>query len=334
MNMDPAFRAELKRIIDTKTKPVGSLGRIEELAEQIGLLQGATRPVMDRCGLTIFAADHGIADTGVSAFPKAVTREMVKTFMGGGAAANVFANALDVYVQVVDAGVETPVEHPNLIIKRLGPGTANSAIGPAMTLETAQEALATGREMGSSWDFPAVAYGDMGIGNTATSTLLIHKITGQPITALVGPGTGLDPEGVKRKTAILRKAAARTGELGAMDALVEYGGFEIAMMAGAMQGAATERRLVLVDGFIASTAALIALTLSPDLRPAFVFAHRSAEPGHRQLLEHLKVDPLLDLGMRLGEGTGALLAWPLVKAAVAMLNGMASFEDAGVSGKV
>ncbi|QHQ33970.1 nicotinate-nucleotide--dimethylbenzimidazole phosphoribosyltransferase [Algicella marina] len=332
MEFDPALREEVKAAIDGKTKPVGSLGRIEELAEQLCLLQGTTRPNADSCGLTIFAADHGLADAGVSAFPKAVTQQMVLNFMGGGAAANAFAGAFGVTVRVVDAGVENPVDHPNLLVHRLGPGTANSAEEPAMSPGAVADALDTGREFGASWGFPVVAFGDMGIGNTATCALLIHKITGQRLAPLVGPGTGLDAEGVARKLTILRKAASRTGKLQPMQALSEYGGFEIVMMAGAMIGAATERRLVLVDGFIASTAALIALTLEPELRPAFVFCHASAEPGNKALAQHLHAEPLLDLNLRLGEGTGALLAWPLVQAAAAMMNRMASFEDAGVSG--
>ncbi|MEO0914603.1 MAG: nicotinate-nucleotide--dimethylbenzimidazole phosphoribosyltransferase, partial [Pseudomonadota bacterium] len=174
MQMDAALREALQHKIDTKTKPLGALGRIEDLAAQIGMLQGRLDPVAERCGLTIFAGDHGLADAGVSAFPKAVTHEMVKTFMAGGAAANAFADALGVFVRVVDAGIETPVEHPNLLSRRIGPGTANSAEGPAMMRYEAEEAMATGRALGAEWDFPVVAYGDMGIGNTATSALLIH----------------------------------------------------------------------------------------------------------------------------------------------------------------
>ncbi len=333
MSNDQGFDARLRHFIDTKTKPVGSLGRIEELAEQYARLKGELAPSLSQLGLTVFAADHGIAEEGVSAYPQSVTSQMVQNFVFGGAAANAFSNTVGAYLQVVDSGIKSPVTHPNLIQKSMGPGTRNSAREPAMTPSVRDDAWSIGQDMGETAHFDAVAYGEMGIGNTSTAALLAHKIIGAPIDELVGRGTGLDDTALESKKKILAAAAERTGALNARQAMVEYGGFEIVMMAGAMTGAARNRKLVIVDGFIATTAALIVLELEPDLRPAFVFAHHSQEPGHRIILEHLDAKPLLDLGLRLGEGTGALLAWPLVKAAVAMLTDMASFESAGVSGK-
>lgn len=325
------LETELKEKIDGKTKPIGSLGRIETLALQMGLLQGSASPVMERCRLLIMAADHGIAEEGVSAYPQEVTAQMVLNFLGGGAAANVFATALDVELRVIDAGIKAPVDHPNLQVHRLGNGTRNSAKVSAMSGATLDEALEIGAELGRGGQVQAVCLGEMGIGNTSAATLMAHKITQLPIEDLIGRGTGLDDDGLEHKLGVLEKAAARTGVLTARDALVEYGGFEIAMMAGAMIGAAQIGRAVIVDGFIASAAALAALGLEPDIRPALVFSHRSAEAGHDAVLKHMGAKPLLDLGLRLGEGTGAILAWPMLKASVAMLNQMASFDSASVS---
>ncbi len=330
---DPGFEVTLQAAIDSKTKPVGALGRIEVLAAQIARVQRTLAPVMDRCRLTIFAGDHGIAAEGVSAYPQAVTRQMVLNFLGGGAAANVFARANGVEVVVVDAGVAgEPLVHPDLISVRIGAGTANSAAGPAMTEAQARQALAEGRRLGVAGDCEAVAFGEMGIGNTSAAALVAAKLTGIAVGDLVGRGTGVDDAGLAHKRAVLERAAARTAaRLDGVAALREYGGFEIAMMAGAMLGAAEAGRVVIVDGFIATAAATAALDINPGVRGAIVFAHLSEEAGHGRLLAALGAEPLLSLGMRLGEGSGALLAWPLVRAAAAMLREMASFESAGVS---
>ncbi|MEM1066423.1 MAG: nicotinate-nucleotide--dimethylbenzimidazole phosphoribosyltransferase [Pseudomonadota bacterium] len=328
----PGFETSLRAAIDGKTKPLGALGRIEALAEQLARLQGTLAPRADRVRHIIFAADHGIAAAGVSAYPQAVTREMVKNFVAGGAAANVFARQVGAELAVVDAGMIAPVEAEGVINRRLGAGTANSLNGPAMAPETVTEALSHGRALGAEGAFDLVCLGEMGIGNTSAAALLSSKLTGVVIADLVGRGTGLDDAGLATKAAVLEQAAARTpARLDAAEALAEYGGFEIAMMAGAMLGAAAAGRLVIVDGFIATAAAAAALELGPELRGAFVFAHCSEEPGHARVCAALGVTPLLDLGLRLGEGTGALLAVPLVRAAAAMLDEMASFESAGVS---
>jgi nicotinate-nucleotide--dimethylbenzimidazole phosphoribosyltransferase len=328
------FVAALWRKIDGKTKPVGALGRIEALAARIAIAQGTLEPRMRHCQLTIFAGDHGLAAEGVSAYPQAVTRQMLLNFLDGNAAANVFARSVGAALRVVDAGVAgEPVESPGLLARRIAPGTRNARREPAMSAAERDRALAAGRALGADGDWDAVCFGEMGIGNTSAAALLAHKVAGLPIERLVGRGTGLDDDALARKRAVLEAAAARTAPaLPAREALAEYGGFEIAMMAGAMLGAAAARRVVIVDGFIAGAAALVAATEEPGVHRFLVFAHRSAELGHAALLERLGAEPLLDLGMRLGEGTGALLAWPLVKAAAAMLTEMSSFESAGVSG--
>lgn len=328
--------AAIQAAINAKTKPLGALGRIESLAADIARFQNTLRPRMERCGLIIFAADHGIAGKGVSKFPQAVTRQMVLNFLAGGAAANVFAATSGVSLRVVDAGVAgDPIIHSRLISRRIAPGTASSLHGPAMTPAQLAAALAAGKALAEEGNDDALAFGEMGIANTSAATLIGHKLTGDPISALTGRGTGLDDAALARKTEILARAAARTPDvLSAEETLIQYGGFEIAMMAGAMLGAARAGRMILVDGFIATAAALAAARLDPAARRAMIFAHTSPEPGHRHLLAALDAAPLLSLGMRLGEGTGALLAWPLVRAAAAMLRDMASFEDAGVSGPV
>ncbi len=331
---DPQLAAAIRRAIDGKTKPLGALGRIEDLAARIAALQGTTGPVVETCELILFAGDHGIAAQGVSAFPQAVTAQMALNFLAGGAAANVFARATGVDLKVVDAGIAEAIDHPDLIDRRMGPGTADCSRGPAMTAETLAKALAAGRALAEAADAHALAFGEMGIANTASASLVIHKLSGLSLALLTGRGTGLDDAGLTRKLAVLERAAARTGELTAEQALAEYGGFEIAMMAGAMIGAAGLRKVVLVDGFIATAAAMAARALEPGCEPAFVYCHRSAELGHRAALDHLGGQALLELDLRLGEGTGALLAWPLVKSAAAMLREMASFESAGVSGKL
>ena len=324
--------AQIRHAIDTKTKPLGALGRIETLAAQIAAFRNSLTPRIESCVLTIFAADHGIAREGVSAFPQEVTAQMVGNFLAGGAAANVFAATQSVPVQVVDAGVAgEAIVHPMLISRRVGAGTDSFLTGPAMTDAQVAQALAHGAAVARDTPADALAFGEMGIANTATASMILHKLTGLPLADLVGRGTGVDDAGLARKRAVLERAASRTGDLTPDAILREYGGFEIAMMAGAMQEAAETGRLVLVDGFIATAAAAIALARAPHIRMAMVFCHRSQEAGHRAALGWLGAEPLLDLDLRLGEGTGALLAWPLVKAASAMLCDMASFESAGVS---
>ncbi|MEM0985078.1 MAG: nicotinate-nucleotide--dimethylbenzimidazole phosphoribosyltransferase [Pseudomonadota bacterium] len=329
------FESQLRAAIDGKTKPVGALGRIEALAAQIARIQGTLAPRVESCALTIFAGDHGLAACGVSAYPQAVTRQMVMNFLTGGAAASVFARSVKAEIQVVDAGIAgPPIDHPDLISRRIAPGTANALTGPAMTADQANNALEIGRSIGGRLRTDVACFGEMGIGNTSSASLVSAKVLGHPVTALIGRGTGVDDDQLARKHSLLGQAAARTEDtLDAKTALMEYGGFEIVMMTGAMMQAAETRRVVMIDGFIATAAALCASRLARGCDANFVFAHRSAEAGHRILIDTFGAEPLLDLEMRLGEGTGALLAFPLVKAAAAMLREMASFESAGVSGR-
>ncbi|MEM7329167.1 MAG: nicotinate-nucleotide--dimethylbenzimidazole phosphoribosyltransferase [Pseudomonadota bacterium] len=328
------FDGRLKAALDTKTKPVGSLGRIESLAASIAKIQQTLRPRAETCDHFIFAADHGIAKAGVSAFPQAVTRQMVQNFLNGGAAANVFARSVGASVYVVDAGIAgAPIAHAELLNRRQGAGTANSLEQPAMSQQQSQAALDAGAALAEQSQADVICCGEMGIGNTSAAALVSAKLLGLDVQTLVGRGTGLDDEGLAKKSQVLQRAAARTASNLTVDvALREYGGFEIAMMAGAMRRAAETGRIVIVDGFIATVSALCAVHLSSASRQAFVFAHQSAESGHRTVLDALQAEPLLQLDLRLGEGTGALLAFPLVKAAAAMLRDMASFDDAGISG--
>ncbi len=331
-----AFDSALQSAIDSKTKPLGSLGRIEELAAQIARTQGVLKPRAQTCSLTIFAADHGLAATGVSAFPQDVTRAMVHNFLAGGAAATVFAKSLDVSVQVVDAGIAGDrIRHPDLLDRHIAAGTSNAIEQPAMTIAECENAVEAGFLIGRQIDSDVACFGEMGIGNTSAASLVSAKILGAEIADLVGRGTGLDQKGLTRKQTLLAQAAARTApKLAAKTALAEYGGFEIAMMAGAMIGASRRRRVVMVDGFIASASALAASHLAPGCDAAFIYAHASAEAGHHLILDALDARPLLEFDMRLGEGTGAVLAWPLIKAAAAMLTDMATFESAQVSQQV
>lgn len=320
-------------LLDGKTKPVGSLGRLESLAVQAACVTGGTDSASLGATHTIFAGDHGIAAEGVSAFPQEVTGQMVANFCAGGAAANVIAARFDIPVTVVDCGmVSDPGACEGVVAKRLGPGTANCAMGPAMSRETARRAIDQGREYGAGLVGSIACFGEMGIANTSAASLLAHKLTQVPVADLVGRGTGLAEGALAHKREVLERAAARTGTLPPLDALAEVGGFEIGTMAGAMIGAGTAGKLVVVDGFIATAAAALARALEPSCEASFVYAHRSAEQGHRILLEWLGARPLLELDMRLGEGTGALLAVPIIRAAMALFS-MASFADAGVSGE-
>jgi nicotinate-nucleotide--dimethylbenzimidazole phosphoribosyltransferase len=332
--LEAAIRARL----DAKTKPSGSLGRIEDLAVAMGLAQGTEAPVADPAELLIFAGDHGIVAEGVSAWPSEVTAQMVLNFLAGGAAANVFARSAGAEVRVVDAGVAADLpDAPGLIRAGIRRGTRNAAIEDALTAGEVAAALDFGAGLAraaAGRGVRVIALGEMGIGNTSSAALLAHALAGLPLATLAGPGAGLDAPGISKKLAVLERAAARRpGRLGATDALRAFGGLEIAAMAGAVIGGAASGAVVLVDGYISTAAAMAALAARPEARGACLFAHRSHEPGHRLMLDHLGARPVLDLDMRLGEGTGALLALPILRAACRMLAEMATFESAGVSGK-
>ena len=331
-----SFEAELRRRIDDKTKPVGSLGRLEELALQLGLIQGTLTPDVASAAVYVFAADHGIAREGVSAYPQAVTAQMVKNFLAGGAAISVFARLNGMALRVVDAGVAEPcAPHPLLVSRRVGAGTRSFLDAPAMSAAERDAAMKAGAQLmceARAEGMRVVALGDMGIGNTSSASVLTSLITGAPLERCVGRGAGLDDAGLKRKIATLERAVHLRGDPhDPLERLRMYGGFEIAMLAGALMEAAREPLVILVDGFIVCAALAIAAAEEAEVLRCCVFSHRSAEPGHDLLLARLGARPLLDLGMRLGEGTGAALAYPLVKAAAAFLNDMATFESAQVS---
>ena len=334
-NEPETFLRAVQDAIDSKTKPLGALGRLEALAAQIAQVQQTLEPTAESCRLTVFAADHGIAQAGVSAYPQEVTRQMLQNFLAGGAAANVMAKALGVDFALVDAGVRGPVlDAPGLFSARIGDGTHNSVEQPAMSRAQCRRALTKGQAIGGEPGHEVACFGEMGIGNTSSASLVAAKLLGLPAGRLAGRGSGLDDDGLARKVRILETAAARTpDEMPAEEALREYGGFETVMLAGAVMGAAEAGKLVLVDGFIATVSALAALRIVPGVERHLVFAHRSVEPGHTVVLEAIGAEPLLDLDLRLGEGTGALLAWPLVQAAAAILRDMASFSSAQVSEK-
>jgi len=321
------------------TKPPGSLGQLEMLAEWLAARQGTERPAADRLAITVFAADHGLASEGVSAFPQAVTGEMVKNFAHGGAAISVLARELGAKLEVVNLGtLKDTGPLPGVIDTRLGPGTANALHEAAMSTEQLQAALAAGRgAVARTKDKGSQLFigGDMGIGNTASATACACALLDLPAAALTGPGTGLDAAGVARKAALIQQALDRHREsLGEpLEILRRLGGFEIAALTGSYIACAQHRLPVLVDGFITSAAALLAVRIQPGTRDWLLFCHRSAEPGHARILEALGAEPLLDLGLRLGEGSGAAAAVPLLRLACALHNGMATFADAGVSEK-
>ncbi len=323
------------------TKPPGSLGRLEQSAIELAALQGRDRPAVERALIAIFAADHGVAIEGVSAFPQAVTGEMVRNFANGGAAISVLARQLDVPLQVINVGtVNELAPMPGVLDRRLAAGTGNLRREPAMSAELCEQAMKVGAEViDAACDehgrLDLFIGGEMGIANTTAATAIACTLLPAEPVVITGRGTGLDINGVEHKIAVIEAALLLHGarRLEPLGALAKLGGLELAALTGAYIRAAQRGIPVLVDGFICSVAALVALRLSPDVRPWLLFSHCSAERGHRMLIEHLSVRPLLDLDLRLGEASGAALALPLLRLACALHNEMASFESAGVSQK-
>ncbi len=328
----PALAARLQHLLDNKTKPVGSLGQIERLAQRIGLVLGNESPELKDPQLVVFAGDHGLAARGVSAYPSDVTWQMVENFLAGGAAVSVLARQHGMGLTVVDCGVRHDfAPRAGLVVQKIAPGTADALERPAMTADQCAQALANGAALVKGLPGNALLLGEMGIGNTSAASLLMSRLAGLDITDCTGTGTGLDADAVQRKIGILRQVLARHPDAtDPLATLAAFGGFEIATMVGSVLQAAQERRVIVVDGFIASSAVLVAAALQPAVLQRCVFAHRSGERGHALMLAHLKAEPLLDLGLRLGEGSGAALAWPLLQSACAILREMASFESAGV----
>ncbi len=331
---------QLQQIVDQKTKPLGALGRLETLAVQLGLIQDTTTPQITQPQIRVFAADHGLTKHGTSAYPSAVTAQMVYNFLQGGAAINVLARQHDIELKVVDAGVDADFanspfkDHAQLLDYKVRHGSRDALTEPAMTAEECLAALENGMDVVKNMAGNLLIVGEMGIGNTSAASLLLAKLGDIPINACIGRGTGLGDAGLKHKASILTQVLARHSEAQTpFDILAALGGLEIAMMAGALMQAASERRILLIDGFIASSALLAAERLAPGVAQYAVFAHHSVEPGHTHLLKLLNAEPLLNMGMRLGEGSGAALAYPLLQSACAIINEMASFNDAGISGQ-
>jgi nicotinate-nucleotide--dimethylbenzimidazole phosphoribosyltransferase len=343
--LDRSMTAELQHVIDTKTKPPGSLGRLESLGLQIGLIQRTVRPCIDRPAMIVFAGDHGIAAEGVSPFPQEVTVQMVANFIAGGAAINALSKVSGMTLEVVDAGVASasPAADGFVDVAIRRGGTRNFAREPAMTRDEALQAIARGAERvrhHAALGTNVIGFGEMGIANTSAAACLMSRLCSIEIDACVGRGTGLDNAGLNHKrdvlAAALRKHALSADPVDPIDAigtLATFGGFEIAMIAGGFLAAAEARMTILVDGFIVTSALLVAHAINPAVLDYCVFAHASDETGHARMLEFFDAKPLLQLGLRLGEGTGAALALPLLRAAVAFINEMASFESAGVSDK-
>lgn len=334
---DLALAAAIAHKIDTKTKPLGALGQLESLAQQVALVQQTLTPELRRPHILVFAADHGIAEAGVSQYPPEVTHQMVRNFASGGAAINVFCRQNKLGLTIVDAGVRGSfADLPAVRNEKIAEGTQNFAHAPAMTAAQCADALARGARLVEELHATGcnvLGLGEMGIGNTSSAAVLMHLLTGRPLAECVGRGTGLDAAGVARKLTVLTQALSAHQLLGLdpLSILATFGGFEIAQICGALLRAAELRILLLLDGFIASAALLVAARLAPAVLTYCVFCHESGEQGHRLLLAELGGQPLLHLGLRLGEGTGCALAYPLVQAAVNFLNEMASFESAGVS---
>lgn len=340
-------KENLQHIIDQKTKPPGSLGRLEDLALQIGWIQKTERPSIINPHIVVFAADHGIAATGlVNPYPQAVTAQMVYNFLNGGAAINVFCRLHSIALTVVDAGVchdwnESVIASSEFIRAGIAKGTANYLEGTAMTEAQCEEAIEKGREVVRNiraGGCNTIGFGEMGIGNTSSASLIMSAMTGCSVAEAVGRGTGVNDAQLQTKKEVLERVAAFHGiselKKEPLQLLRCVGGFEIAMMCGAYLQAAQEKMVIVVDGFIATAALLLTQSLDRQVLDHCIFAHTSGEQGHQRMLDYLDAKPLLQLGLRLGEGTGAALAMTLIRSAVAFLNEMASFEAAGVSEKL
>ncbi|MEZ8632222.1 nicotinate-nucleotide--dimethylbenzimidazole phosphoribosyltransferase [Vibrio lentus] len=346
--LDTQYSPSIQHRIDQKTKPVGALGLLEKVAHQLALIQSQGKEAavehieLNKPSIIIFAGDHGVADEGVSIAPSAVTQQMVLNFLSGGAAINCFCAVNNIDITVVDTGILLPVESDSdmLISQRLGTRTNNFANEAAMSLERVERGIELGTELVSrtiSNGTNIIMFGEMGIGNTSSASAILSALANRTAVECVGLGTGINNEQLARKVAVVEQGVARCKGIDAKEVkdikevLAQVGGYEIVQMVGAFLGAYQNRTPVLVDGFIVSVAAYVATLIEPSCRDYMIFAHRSEESGHKILLELLDAEPLLDLGLRLGEGTGAALAMPIIRAAAEFYNNMASFESAGVT---
>lgn len=334
-----ALKDALQNKINLKTKPLGALGMLEDLALKIGCIQHTETPSISKPTIVVFAGDHGIATKReVNPFPQEVTAQMVYNFANGGAAINVFSKTNTVDLKVVDAGVNHHFEkHLNIIHAKIALGTKNYQDEPAMTLQQCQQAIDKAGEIVTNIHnngCNTIGFGEMGISNTSSATLLMSYFTNTPIAECVGSGTGLNNDGISKKAHILKEVFNTYKPKNPMEALTTFGGFEIAMLCGAILKATELKMTIIIDGFIVTAALLAAQAINNTTLEHCVFAHNSNEQGHKKMLAFLKAKPLLNLGLRLGEGTGAALAIPLLRAAVNFLNDMASFESAGVSNEI
>lgn len=330
---NPHLQAELTIIINGKTKPLGALGQLESLALQLGLIQNTTQPQLSQPQICVFAADHGLARHGTSAYPNAVTAQMVHNILAGGAAISVFARQHQISLQVVDAGVDDDLPvHPQLLNHKIRRASRDALNESAMSEAECWQAIRTGMAIVETLPGNILIVGEMGIGNTSAASLLLARLGNLPVKQCIGRGTGLDDAGLQHKEQILTQVLARHAQANSpFAALAALGGLEVAMMVGALIQAASQRRILLMDGFIAGVALLVAEQLAPGVRQYALFAHQSAEPGHQHVLALLDAEPLLQLALRLGEGSGAALAYPLLQSACLFLSQMASFTDAGIS---
>lgn len=335
--LDKRSIEEAARHLDQLTKPPGSLGRLEEVAKQLAGIRGEPIPDLGKKAVVVMAADHGVCEEGVSAYPAEVTPQMVLNFLNGGAAVNVLSRHAGADVLCVDIGVNAELSDSRLRSHKIRMGTANMAKGPAMTREEAEEAVLVGAEIAAELvrdGYGLIATGDMGIGNTTASSAILTVLGGTDAAEAAGRGTGIDDERLRHKQAVIRQAIElnRPDAADPMDVLSKVGGLEIAGLAGVILGAAKHRCPVVIDGFISSAAALVAARLAPLSVRYMIASHLSQEQGHARLLEEIGLTPMLVMDMRLGEGTGAVLAFPLIEAAIKIMKEMATFANAGVSG--
>jgi len=333
--LDKTATTAIQQRIDLKTKPAGALGKLEALALQLALIQNKSPLSLNKPVLLIFAGDHGINVHGVSIAPSAVTQQMVRNFLTGGAAANCFCRSNGIELAVIDAGILSALpDAPGLIQQSLGSGTADFSQRPAMTLAQVDAGLALGRHIARQHILAGcdlLLLGEMGIANTSSAAALLAAATGLPVETCVGRGTGISDTQFELKLSLIKQALERPYAKDPVSILAEFGGFELVQLCGAILGAAALQTPVLIDGFIVSVAALLACQIAPNCRDYLIFAHQGAEAGHKAVLNALNAIPLLDLALRLGEGTGAALAVPLLRAAISFYNDMASFADAGVT---
>ncbi|CAM1366332.1 nicotinate-nucleotide--dimethylbenzimidazole phosphoribosyltransferase [Tenacibaculum xiamenense] len=332
------LESQIQEEINFKTKPIGALGSLENIALQIGLIQNTLTPQIKQPTILVFAGDHGIAKTNkVSPYPQEVTQQMVLNFLNGGAAINVFCKQNNIDLKVIDAGVNADFEdHPLLSKVKISKGTQDYSLSKAMTKEQCELALGKGRQLAReifNGGCNVIGFGEMGIGNTSAASLLMSYFTKTPIENCVGRGTGLNDEGLNTKIKTLKEVYNfHTNDIKTpIDALIAFGGFEIVMMCGAMLEAASLKMTLLIDGFIVTSALLAANSIAPNILDYCIFCHTSGEQGHKKMLQFLNAKPLLNIGMRLGEGTGCALAFPLIEASVNFLNNMATFKSANVS---